>query len=236
LKNINPSLLESFSKSIDKLQQSKSIIKDKINDFTKDVSFKKNEKMYFKINKIKQVSNIDAYLYELLKKYNFTQWNDIRDLLDSQSGKQIISKSHKLLKDREYLILAENSEVENKPLLINKSSKEITISIGKIKLSKSEKISKEGLDAIYLDSAKLDFPLRVRNLLSGDYFYPFGMNGKKKVSKYLKDQKISVFDKDKVLILETSKNKIIWVIGMRLDDRFSITDKTKEITKIELIR
>jgi len=192
--------------------------------------------MYFKINKIKQVSNIDAYLYELLKKYNFTQWNDIRDLLDSQSGKQIISKSHKLLKDREYLILAENSEVENKPLLINKSSKEITISIGKIKLSKSEKISKEGLDAIYLDSAKLDFPLRVRNLLSGDYFYPFGMNGKKKVSKYLKDQKISVFDKDKVLILETSKNKIIWVIGMRLDDRFSITDKTKEITKIELIR
>jgi len=236
LKNINPSLLESFSKSIDKLQQSKSIIKDKIDDFTKDVSFKKNEKVYFKINKIKQVSNIEAYLYELLKKYNFTQWNDIRDLLDSQSGKQIVSKSHKLLKDREYLILAENSEVENKPLLINKSSKEITISIGKIKLSKSEKIFKEDLDAIYLDSAKLDFPLRVRNLLSGDYFYPFGMNGKKKVSKYLKDQKISVFDKDKVLILETSKNKIIWVIGMRLDDRFSITDKTKEITKIELIR
>jgi tRNA(Ile)-lysidine synthase len=134
------------------------------------------------------------------------------------------------------LILTENSEVENKLLLVNKSSKEITVSIGKLKLSKSEKISKEGSDAIYLDSAKLDFPLRVRNLLSGDYFYPFGMNGKKKVSKYLKDQKISVFDKDKVLILETSKNKIIWVIGMRLDDRFSITDKTKEITKIELIR
>ena len=236
LKNINPSLLESFSKSIHKLQQSKSIIKDKIDDFTKDISFKKNEKVYFKINKIKQVSNIEAYLYELLKKYNFTQWNDIRDLLDSQSGKQIISKSHKLLKDREYLILAENSEVENKPLLINKSSKEITISIGKIKLSKSEKISKEDLDAIYLDSAKLDFPLRVRNALSGDYFYPFGMNGKKKVSKYLKDQKISLFDKENILVLETSKNKIIWVIGMRFDDRFSITDKTKEITKIELIR
>ena len=62
------------------------------------------------------------------------------------------------------------------------------------------------------------------------------MNGKKKVSKYLKDKKTSVFDKDKVLILETSKNKIIWVVGMRLDDRFSVTDDTKEITKIELIR
>ncbi len=236
LKEINPNLLDNFSKSIDRLQQSKSIIKDKMDDFIKNVSFTRDEKIYFEINKIKKVSNIDAYLYELLKKYNFTQWDDIRDLLDSQSGKQIISKTHKLLKDRECLILVKNSEVENKSLLINKSSKEVAVSVGKIKVSIAKKISKEDSDAIYLDSAKLDFPLRVRNVLSGDYFYPFGMNGKKKVSKYLKDKKISVFDKDKVLILETSKNKIIWVVGMRLDDRFSVTDNTKEITKIELIR
>ena len=236
LKEINQNLLDNFSKSIDRLQQSKSIIKDKMDDFIKNVSFTRDEKIYFEINKIKKVSNIDAYLYELLKKYNFTQWDDIRDLLDSQSGKQIISKTHKLLKDREYLILVKNSEVENKSLLINKSSKEVAVSVGKIKVSIAKKISKEDSDVIYLDSAKLDFPLRVRNVLSGDYFYPFGMNGKKKVSKYLKDKKISVFDKDKVLILETSKNKIIWVVGMRLDDRFSVTDNTKEITKIELIR
>ena len=236
LKEINPNLLENFSKSIDRLQQSKSIIKDKMDDFVSDVSFTRDKNIYFEINKIKQVSNIDAYLYELLKKYNFTQWDDIRDLLDSQSGKQIISKTHKLLKDREHLILAKNSELENKSLLINKSSEEVAVSAGKIKISVAKKISKQDLDVIYLDSAKLDFPLRVRSVLSGDYFYPFGMNGKKKVSKYLKDEKTSVFDKDKVLILETSKNKIIWVVGMRLDDRFSVTDNTKEITKIELIR
>ena len=236
LKEINPNLLDNFSKSIDRLQQSKSIIKDKIDDFIKNVSFTRDEKIYFEINKIKKVTNIDAYLYELLKRYNFTQWDDIRGLLDSQSGKQIISKTHKLLKDREHLILVKNSEVENKTALINKSSKEVAVSLGKIKLSIAKKISKEDSDVIYLDSAKLNFPLKVRNLLSGDYFYPFGMNGKKKVSKYLKDEKTSVFDKDKVLILETSKNKIIWVVGMRLDDRFSVTDNTKEITKIELIR
>ena len=236
LKEINPNLLENFSKSIDRLQQSKSIIKDKMDDFVSDVSFTRDKNIYFEINKIKQVSNIDAYLYELLKKYNFTQWDDIRDLLDSQSGKQIISKTHKLLKDREHLILAKNSELENKSLLINKSSEEVAVSAGKIKISVAKKISKQDLDVIYLDSDKLDFPLRVRSVLSGDYFYPFGMNGKKKVSKYLKDEKTSVFDKDKVLILETSKNKIIWVVGMRLDDRFSVTDDTKEITKIELIR
>ena len=236
LKEINPNLLDNFSKSVYRLQQSKSIIKDKTDDFTKNVSFARDEKIYYEINKIKKVKNIDAYLYELLKRYNFTQWNDIRDLLDSQSGKQIISKTHKLLKDRDHLILVKNSEVENKTLLINKSSKEVEVSVGKIKLSIAKKISKQDSDVIYLDSAKLDFPLRLRNVLSGDYFYPFGMNGKKKVSKYLKEKKISVFDKDKVLILETSKNKIVWVVGMRLDDRFSVTDNTKEITKIELIR
>ena len=236
LKEINPNLLDNFSKSIDRLQQSKSIIKDKIDDFIKNVSFTRDEKIYFEINKIKKVTNIDAYLYELLKRYNFTQWDDIRGLLDSQSGKQIISNTHKLLKDREHLILVKNSEVENKTALINKSSKEVAVSLGKIKLSIAKKISKEDSDVIYLDSAKLNFPLKVRNLLSGDYFYPFGMNGKKKVSKYLKDKKISIYDKDKVLILETSKNKIIWVVGMRLDDRFSVTDNTKEITKIKLIR
>ena len=166
LKEINPNLLDNFSKSIDRLQQSKSIIKDKMDDFIKNVSFTRDEKIYFEINKIKKVSNIDAYLYELLKKYNFTQWDDIRDLLDSQSGKQIISKTHKLLKDREYLILVKNSEVENKSLLINKSSKEVAVSVGKIKVSIAKKISKEDSDVIYLDSAKLDFPLRVRNVLS----------------------------------------------------------------------
>ena len=75
----------------------------------------------------------------------------------------------------------------------------------------------------------------IRDRVSGDYFYPFGMDGKKKVSKYLKDQKISKYDKEKTLILETSKNEIVWLIGMRLDHRFSVTDKTKEILKIELI-
>ena len=143
LKEINPNLLENFSKSIDRLQQSKSIIKDKMDSFISDVSFTRDENIYFEINKIKQVSNIDAYLYELLKKYNFTQWDDIRDLLDSQSGKQIISKTHKLLKDRDHLILAKNSELENKSLLINKSSKEVVVSAGKIKVSIAKKISKQ---------------------------------------------------------------------------------------------
>ena len=235
LKKINPYLLESFPKTIKKLEQSKSIIADRIAKVLSEVSFKKGEELFFEIESIKNLSNIEAYLYEIFKQYNFTQWDDIVDLLDSQTGKEVVSKTHRLLKNREYLILTKKVGLQEISTLINSSKEEIKISAGTIIFSKADKIDKKNPYSIFLDSKKLKFPLKVRNVVSGDYFYPFGMDGKKKVSKYLKDQKISKYDKEKTLILETSKNEIVWLIGMRLDHRFSVTDKTKEILKIELI-
>ena len=235
LKKINPYLLESFPKTIKKLEQSKSIIADRIAKVLSEVSFKKGEELFFEIESIKNLSNIEAYVYEIFKQYNFTQWDDIVDLLDSQTGKEVVSKTHRLLKNREYLILTKKVGLQETSTLINSSKEEIKISAGTIIFSKADKIDKKNPYSIFLDSKKLKFPLKVRNVVSGDYFYPFGMDGKKKVSKYLKDQKISKYDKEKTLILETSKNEIVWLIGMRLDHRFSVTDKTKEILKIELI-
>ena len=235
LKKINPYLLESFPKTIKKLEQSKSIIADRIAKVLSEVSFKKGEELFFEIESIKNLSNIEAYVYEIFKQYNFTQWDDIVDLLDSQTGKEVVSKTHRLLKNREYLILTKKVGLQEISTLINSSKEEIKISAGTIIFSKADKIDKKNPYSIFLDSKKLKFPLKVRNVVSGDYFYPFGMDGKKKVSKYLKDQKISKYDKEKTLILETSKNEIVWLIGMRLDHRFSVTDKTKEILKIELI-
>ena len=235
LKKINPYLLESFPKTIKKLEQSKSIIADRIAKVLSEVSFKKGGELFFEIESIKNLSNIEAYVYEIFKQYNFTQWDDIVDLLDSQTGKEVVSKTHRLLKNRGYLILTKKVGLQEISKLINSSKEEIKISAGTIIFSKADKIDKKNPYSIFLDSKKLKFPLKVRNVVSGDYFYPFGMDGKKKVSKYLKDQKISKYDKEKTLILETSKNEIVWLIGMRLDHRFSVTDKTKEILKIELI-
>ena len=234
LKNTNPDLLKNYLNSVEKLHQSKSIIKDKIDDVFRDISFKKDGKIYFEIKKIKKLSNLEAYIYELFKEYNFTQWKDIKDLLDSQSGKHILSKTHRLLKDRGYLILAENNKAEKTRLLISKNLKETNISIGKLVFSKVNKITNENSNTIFLDTEKLIFPLKVRSIEPGDFFYPFGMGGKKKVSKYLKDEKVSLFNKESVLVLETAKKDIIWLIGMRFDDRFLVTKKTKNITKIQL--
>jgi len=235
LKKINSALLETFSKTSQKLQQSKLIVDDKIKDVINEISFNKGEELFFEIDKIKNLSNIDAYIYEIFKEYNFTQWNDIIDLLDSQSGKEIISKSHRLLKDRQYLILTKKNELDEASVVIKNTNEETKISIGTIIFSKVDKIDVKNPYSVFLDSTRLKFPLRIRNVIPGDYFYPFGMDGKKKVSKYLKDQKISKYEKEKTLILETSKKEIVWLIGMRLDNRFSVKSETKEIMKIELI-
>ncbi len=79
----------------------------------------------------------------------------------------------------------------------------------------------------------LKFPLTVRKWDNGDYFYPFGLQGRKKLSKYFKDEKMSLLEKENIWLL-CSKNEIVWVIGKRLDDRYKITNKTKKILKITL--
>ena len=78
------------------------------------------------------------------------------------------------------------------------------------------------------DLDKLQFPLILRNWKKGDSFQPFGMKGRKKVSDFLIDNKVPLPLKNKVLVL-TSNNKIVWLVGHRIDDRFKVTKKTKKI-------
>ena len=86
---------------------------------------------------------------------------------------------------------------------------------------------------MFIDKETLKLPLTVRHWEEGDYFYPIGMQGKKKLSKYFKDQKLSLLAKQKVLLL-CSQDKIVWVINHRADDRFKVTNQTKSILKIKL--
>ena len=90
-------------------------------------------------------------------------------------------------------------------------------------------------DCIHLDTSNLKFPLILRHWHEGDSFIPFGMKGRKKVSDFFIDNKLSLILKEQILLL-TSGDDIVWIPGYRTDNRFRITDKTTEILEIRQIQ
>ena len=233
LKSLNTSFLQNFNTSQEYLNEAQSIVEDAVRRVKKKVVSVEGNRFKFNIKKLNKLTNKKAYLYQLLKEYNFTQWNDIADLLDAQSGKQIFSETHRLLKDRDYLLLSEINSEEVQPIIISNFNESVQTHLGMFTFNLVDGIQENSLNTIYLDKDKLEAPLTLRQWKQGDYFYPMGMQGKKKVSKYFKDEKLSLLDKENVWLL-CSNGNIVWVVNRRGDDRFKITDSTKQILKIEL--
>jgi len=240
LKELNPSLLSSFNKTLQNLKGSRQIIKDSIENL-KGIVMIPSERGIQKIDieKLREFNNPQAYLYELLNDFGFTEWNDIVDLLEAQSGKQIISNTHRLVKDRDFLLLTDidSTRIKEKEKIYEVSEEDRIVEIEGFKLEVSyvKTVSIEGKtqNVAFIDRDKLKFPLVVRKWKNGDYFYPSGMQGKKKLSKFFIDNKMSVLQKEKIWLL-CSANEIIWVIGKRLDDRYKAIVTTQNILKIEL--
>ena len=233
LKEINPTFLQNFNKTQGFLKEANTLIANQVVTVSKTI-VKKIDKntLEIDIKGVKALKEPKPYLYQILKPYNFTSWDDVLNLLDAQAGKQIWSKTHRLIKDRNCLILTKISlDTQNViPVDIDKASQ--LFPFGTLAFTKVERIEDKNLSTIYLDQDLLTQPLKLRKWQEGDYFYPIGMSGKKKLSKYFKDQKLSLLDKEHVWLL-CSGNTIVWVVNKRADNRFKVTPKTLNILKIE---
>ena len=232
LKELHPTFLNNFEKTQSHLKGTNAILDNHIKLLKSRIFESHNGGFRISIAEIEVLSPQNAYLHALLKDYGFTAWDAIERLLEGISGKEVRSKTHRLLKDRGYLLLEKlNVELVNNYSIIT-DQQEIKEPI-KMIVQEVESIEDTSENILYVDKNSLKYPLTVRKWKKGDYFYPFGMNGKKKLSKYFKDEKIDVISKEKQWLL-CSENAIVWVIGRRSDQRFSITEKTTEIVKFIL--
>lgn len=232
LKELNPSFLDSFQNTIQNLNQAQSLVEDASRIMYRKVVQDVDNQKRIDLFELLQLPNYQAYLYQWLMPFGFSAWQDIYDLVYAQSGKQIFSEHFRLLKDRETLIIEPKTDRIFDEYFINKNQSELNFPL-KMRLSYVSEIGKSDTKTIFVDVDALKFPLQLRKWQEGDYFYPFGMYGKKKLSKFFKDEKFSLIEKENTWLL-CSENLIVWLVGKRMDERFKITKNTQTIIKIQL--
>jgi len=224
-------LLQNILKTQQHLRDSKSLIDDYLVLINQLVVTETSEGFNIDIAKLANLPHQEALLYELLTPFGFTAWKDISELVTAQSGKFILSETHRLVKDRDKLLLTlipseekiETFEIKETTLRIDQP---IPLLFGEV-----ESPGKNTDLEIFVDKDKLTYPLQIRKWREGDYFFPLGMKGKKKLSKYFKDEKLSLVAKEKTWLL-CSDDEVVWVIGLRADERFKVEPHTRQIMNI----
>lgn len=234
LKALHPSFDENFSQTLSFLNQTAQITDAQVADFKKNHFIKKGENIHIPIECIKSLEPRSWWLFQLFKNEGFTDWHALNNLIDAQAGKKVTSADYRLIKDREFLILTpQNNKKAEKPICIDENTGQIDHPL-RLKLSNQKTVTKQTKSCIVLDKDKLKFPLKIRRYQTGDYFYPSGMKGKKKLSKFFKDEKYSLPEKENTWLL-TSENEIVWVIGKRADRRFLADDKTGQFYTLTVL-
>ena len=233
MEELNPQLLESFTKTQQHLQESLDLVEDYISLLYPKLVQKVKFGYSIDIDFLKKVPNQKQILYQLLKSFGFTEWNDVYDLMDAQTGKMVLSDSHRLIKDRKKLLLTEHNEKSgNKEYKIGREEELVMIpEMGTFHINEVDKMGQTSQSCIYVPEPKLKFPLVIRKWKKGDFFYPFGMNGKKKLSDFFKDEKFSLPEKEHTWLLCSGK-EIVWIINHRADNRFAVEKSDSRILKI----
>jgi tRNA(Ile)-lysidine synthase len=227
-KAYEPNLLSNFGDTLSYIKQSLQALDVVVNQWEEQHFIHKGAHIHIDLKALKKLTPQEYYLHALFSTYGF-HLNDLKDLLKAQSGKHLQSSSYRLLVNRGEWILAEHNF-----LPIAEISWNLTKPLDHpIKLEVSSLFINNN-SCVALDQSLLILPLKLRKFQEGDYFYPTGMQGKKKLSKYFKDEKYSQIEKENQWLL-CSENSIVWVIGKRADRRYTTkpTDNNCLIIKVK---
>lgn len=238
LKKVYPTVEDNLIDNLQRLRDIELLYRQSIELHKKKLLEKKAEEYHIPVMKLKKTEPLATIIYEIIRDFNFSsqQVNDVIHLLESESGKYIQSSTHRIIKNRNWLIISPNQTQAAQHILIEDNEKEIIFEVGRLQIEvihSDKKTPEAAREIACLDSKNIQFPILLRKWKISDYFYPLGMNKKKKLARFFIDQKLSKTDKEKVWVLEMDK-KIVWVVGFRIDERFKITDQTKKILRIGL--
>ena len=176
-------------------------------------------------------------IYELLKEYGPFSWKDVFALMESESGKEIRNQYYRLIKNRDSLLLVVNKIQKQASVQIDKSifAIEFPIALSFSVLNRIDIMNLSDTSMAFIDMSKLSFPLTLRKWKQGDVFVPLGMQGHKKVSDFMVDEKLSILEKENTWVL-CSKDDIVWIVGYRLDDRYKLVAQTEKVYLVQPLK
>ncbi len=238
LRTIYPQVDQTLRQNAARLQSVRSVYQKAVDRWLRKFVFVEGDEQRVSIALLLQPEN-RAMVHEWLAPYGFTERQEgmVIGLGDSESGHFVVSADgkYRVIRHRKHFILGPLTQGEALEHWIDSSDDVVKYGGGllKLKMVAGDVDHSTSTNAVaYLDGHSLTFPLLLRKWRPGDYFYPLGLNKKKKIARFLIDQKLSVIDKEKVWVLESGQ-RIAWVIGLRLDHRFRITDASEQLIRLE---
>lgn len=239
LQELNPDVKNAIGSVVDRLSGIEKIYDEIVRTEREKILQKHKSHIAIDVKRLLELSCPELYLYEFIRQYGFSG-DVIAKIISSlhlNEGKVFYSSTHRIIKDRQNLLITElNNEIVPLEYKITKNTKSlishVNIEFLKKRHDKNFVILKDK-DIAFLDFEKLKFPLVLRRWKAGDFFYPFGMKGKKKLSDFFTDQKFSILEKENIWLLCSGKD-IVWVVGQRIDDRYCVKEKTKWILTVRL--
>lgn len=245
LEKINPALHETVTAFINRMNDYEVLVDAQLLAVKKKCYSEKDGIAEIKMGFIKAHKAGQTILFHLLKEFGFNS-DVVKNMLDvKEPGKQFFSETHRVVADRKSLFIVPKDVERENYLSFDKAPNQIVFNNYKIQCTLvpiQEVNIKPSNRYAYFDADKIEFPLLMRYYKEGDYFYPFGMSkpktpgkvGKKKLSKYFKDEKFTLLEKENTSVL-FSGEKLIWLVGHRIDDRFKVTEKTKTVLKMVIV-
>jgi len=242
LEQINPSLFQTLDSTLERLTGAEALLEAHCNEIKGRYMFRKGEHIYLQTGELAKTPGLNAIMDSILKEYGLTyaQSAAVSELLskypvEEQVGKVFDSKTYRINLDREQIIISprQRRDAHQDYRITEKDrTKQLDVFTLSIRLQDAGQYTiKPDAKVAALDYAKLKFPLTLRKWQQGDSFYPLGMEGRKKLSDFLIDTKVALNLKDQVYVL-TSGEDIVWVVGYRIDHRYRITSKTRQVYEI----
>ncbi|RBQ04598.1 tRNA lysidine(34) synthetase TilS [Pedobacter miscanthi] len=237
LQEINTNLEKTFAENIARFAELETFLNVQVEKLEAKIINKKADAIYISLVEIEKLNPQKLLLYELLKPYGFGE-NVVHEILDSLkalSGTHFFSATHQAIINRNDLVIIEKNKMVTANQFIHPTSKSVVFAGNEISLQFTEEIKFEiNARKAFVNADKLIFPLALRNWQNGDKFTPLGMRSLKKVSDYFIDEKVPLHLKGTTPILVNGNGEIIWIVGMRQDNRYKLTTATKKVAIFEL--